>query len=554
MSKDICLAQTISELKFILQEAKKDLICIPLNLEILLYCKLNNINYLDPKNYLDNNFHQKSLEFSDNFIKSVKFLDRIDYNIKIEFIAFLRFRLHSILFTNFLLDEIDKKESIKKIYISGWIQQKPKNLGDYFLFEIEDILKKKFKVNVLSRKIISENINNFYVYDINDKINKHKKNILFNNLGYNFKRFLFVKERAKYNFYFLTEDKIPLIKKIFFFILNVNPLILKVRLSKKNNSKIKYVFKEDKNFSFNSSLKKMMSSFDIYFHNLQQKNKTIKKFLSNDKVDLILTNVVRGFAGSLNEIGEKLNIPTVCITHGTIAPNFNNYDKIYKKIIAEAVFSGNSRYFAIQSKICQQSLKTHKVNGKEIISGNINFAQNKAHNIKQYAVYAVTLKDFSNSQFFGVEMFYEFNDNLRKLDDISGKDKIKIVVKVHPSQNHCIELLKKIYKNLMFSKKKIEILFKKSYATITFSSSVIEDSLNSKIPVILLDQWKRYVHCNAETNVCIKNKPVYYINKFSDLEKCLKNLRTESKINFSDYIYQDHYKKNISDNILSLIK
>ena len=153
MSKDICLAQTISELKFILQETKKDLICIPLNLEILLYCKLNNINYLDPKNYLDNTFHQKSLELSDELTKSVKFLDRMDYNIKIEFIGFLRFRLHSILFTNFLLDEIDKKESIKKIYISGWIQQKPKNLGDYFLFEIEDILKKKFKVNVLSRKI-----------------------------------------------------------------------------------------------------------------------------------------------------------------------------------------------------------------------------------------------------------------------------------------------------------------------------------------------------------------------------------------------------------------
>ena len=432
MSKDICLAQTISELKFILQETKKDLICIPLNLEILLYCKLNNINYLDPKNYLDNTFHQKSLELSDELTKSVKFLDRMDYNIKIEFIAFLRLRLHSILFTNFLLDEIDKKESIKEIYISGWIQKKPKNLEDYFLFGMEDIFKKKFKTNILSRKIISENINKFYVYDIKGKINKHKKNILFNNLGYNFKRFLFAKGKDKYNFYFLTEEKIPLIKKIIFFILNVNPLILKKKLSKENNSEIKYVFKEDKNFFFNSNLKKMMSNFDIYFHNLQQKNKAVKKFLSNNKVDLILTNVVRGFAGSVNEIGGKLNIPTVCITHGTIAPNFNNYDKIYKKIIAEAVFSGNSRYFAIQSKICQQSLKTHKINGKEIISGNINFAQNKAHNNKQYAVYAVTLKDFFNPQFFGVEMFYEFNDNLRKLDNISGKDKIKIVVKVHP--------------------------------------------------------------------------------------------------------------------------
>ena len=84
MSKDICLAQTISELKFILEESKRDLICIPLNLKVLLYCKLNNIPYFDPKNYLDNTFHQKSLELSDDFTKSVKFLDGIDYNIKIE--------------------------------------------------------------------------------------------------------------------------------------------------------------------------------------------------------------------------------------------------------------------------------------------------------------------------------------------------------------------------------------------------------------------------------------------------------------------------------------
>ena len=60
-----------------------------------------------------------------------------------------------------------------------------------------------------------------------------------------------LKERAKCNFYFLTEDKIPVVKKIIFFILNVNPLILKKKLSEKNNCEIKYVFKEDKIFFFN---------------------------------------------------------------------------------------------------------------------------------------------------------------------------------------------------------------------------------------------------------------------------------------------------------------
>ena len=35
----------------------------------------------------------------------------------------------------------------------------------------------------------------------------------------------------------------------------------------------------------------------------------------------------------------------------------------------------------------------------------------------------------------------------------------------------------------------------------SFSSTVIEDSLNSLRPVILFDRWKRYKHCEAETNL-----------------------------------------------------
>ena len=554
MSKNICLAQTISELKFILDKSKIDLVCIPLNLKVLLYCEINNIEYLNPKNYLDNNFHKKSIETSNEFTSSVKFLEEIDYNIKIEFIAYLRFRLHSILFVTNILDEINKKEKIEQIYLSGWTQRQFKNLEGYYLFEIQDLIKNKFKLNILSKKEISENINQFYTYEIKGRTKNKKKNILLSNLAYNFKRFIFDKYRKIFNFYFITENKVSLLQKFIFFCLKVTPLFLSKKNLKKNNTAIKYEFKKDPKFFFGSTLEKMMFNFEAYFHNLREKNLAVESFLVSNKFDLILSNIVRGVGGSVIEIGEKLNIKTACITHGTIAPNFDEHDKIYKKIIAEAVFSGNSKNFAIQSKICDKSLKTHKIKGKKFISGNINFVQNNSKSDKEYAVYAVTLKDFFNSQFFGVEMFYEFNENLKQLNEISSKGEIKIIVKVHPSQNHCVELLKQTYKSLIFSKKSIDKLFKKSYATITFSSSVIEDSLYSKIPVILMDQWKRYIHCESEKNPSVKNRPIYYINKFTDLEKCLLNLKSPSEINFSEYIYNTHYKENISNSILSLIK
>ena len=57
-----------------------------------------------------------------------------------------------------------------------------------------------------------------------------------------------------------------------------------------------------------------------------------------------------------------------------ISEAFNENDIIYKKIIAEGVFNGESKYFAIQSKIMNESLSTHGLDGKKIITGNLIFS------------------------------------------------------------------------------------------------------------------------------------------------------------------------------------
>ena len=52
---------------------------------------------------------------------------------------------------------------------------------------------------------------------------------------------------------------------------------------------------------------------------------------------------------SLSKVdGKKTN--SICITHGTVAESFNKFDRIYKQNIAKAVFSGDSKFFAIQTK------------------------------------------------------------------------------------------------------------------------------------------------------------------------------------------------------------
>ena len=106
---------------------------------------------------------------------------------------------------------------------------------------------------------------------------------------------------------------------------------------------------------------------------------------------------------------------------------------------------------------------------------------------------------------------------------------------------------------MSFQKKKINKVLNKSYVTLSFSSTVIEDSLSSECPVILLDRWKRYKHCNAEENVKIKNSAVYYVSNEHDLIDCLKTISSSEKIDFSKYNYNKTYKYNLVNTLNNFI-
>ena len=102
---------------------------------------------------------------------------------------------------------------------------------------------------------------------------------------------------------------------------------------------------------------------------LNSKCYAIKDFFNLNKVSMIFTNTGRGIGGFLAEAGNQHSIPSVCINHGIIAKSFNNFDKIYKKIVAERVCNDKTKYFSLQSKIAKDSLATHKVEGKTIETG-----------------------------------------------------------------------------------------------------------------------------------------------------------------------------------------
>ena len=72
------------------------------------------------------------------------------------------------------------------------------------------------------------------------------------------------------------------------------------------------------------------------------------------------------------------------------------------------------------------------------------FANTKAKQ-KNLVLFATTLKPLHGTQLLGVEMYYEFMENLVDLNKLSIEKNIKISTNVHSSHRECIGNLKKFF-------------------------------------------------------------------------------------------------------------
>ena len=57
---------------------------------------------------------------------------------------------------------------------------------------------------------------------------------------------------------------------------------------------------------------------------------------------IVITNVTKGIFGYFVDAASSYKINTICIPHGTLTKNFDEFDAIYKETIAEGVTSKNA--------------------------------------------------------------------------------------------------------------------------------------------------------------------------------------------------------------------
>lgn len=544
------IVQRVSEYEYLVDKIpnKKNIFMIPLNLETLLYYKKNNINYLNLLEILDNKVHKESIKIFQkiNYQVNVSFTN--DDTLKKRYIGIIRKYFNSIFFIMKIISEIKKKYVIKKIYLSGWDSYSFVDINKNFfvsrivyeLFRsrfsiiLVDKLKNKFTQNTLSL-IIPKKINYNYIY--------------INNLGYNFKKIVFrnfLLRRLK----ILTPDdqKLSSIKKFIYGLLLVKFLKIREKKLKKSNFNLPFVKFKIKNQNIvkllnfrNQHIKQELEDL------INQKNQYLKLFKLKKPNKFFLNNS-RGINNFLIDFAKKEKIFCFLISHGTLSTQKNYYSKLYNETIAEEVVEKKALNCA-QTELALSYLKNYTRKQYILKTGNLIFSNGISKNKNNY-LYAVTNRDFVNTHFYGIETFYEFFDNLKFLNNYSKKNNLKITVKLHPAVIYLNSELSNNFKDLHFSTSNIKKLLTNSKALISFSSTVIEEALNFRIPIILLDRWKRYNHL-SEANLLKSKQIKNYINNAKDLDKITKNFDLFKK-NFS--YKKDVSKKNAFDNFEKLLK
>ena len=546
----LAIVQSEEEVKFIQNNILQKITFLPLNLESLTYLIINNYSFLSPTNFLPEKFHEETTDYVKNEINKLS-LDEFTYHgIKIEYKGHIRFVLNYTILLIELLNSITKKKNIEEIVVSGWdsiniLKHKSNNV--FLITRIIKNINLKQKITILDKKqdVIKPKLIRYEIEK--EKISKNKKKLLLNTVYYNFFRIIYYCRLLGIKTYVFEFNKLQLnlFKRIVYKILGLKIIKVKKTYYEKKELNLKKLLIIYKNINISKIVNLRISELEQEIAIIKNKMYALNNFLKNNFFNYYFTNIVRGFDGCVTDIINKFGTKTLCISHGTVSKYYNKFDKIYKQQVSEAVFSGPSQYFAIQTKICKDSLdNTNKEIKKPIITGNLLFGSIKKKKRGNFILYATTLKPFHGTRVLGDELYFEFFENLKDLEKFSKTNKFKILVNMHLSNKESIKNLRKLFPNIIFVSKKIDKVLKQSFVTISFSSSVIEDSLNSKIPVILFDKWKRYKHCDINENN--NHKPIFYVNNLEELKEKIELIKKNSvSLDFDTKIFGKDIKSNV---------
>jgi len=544
MFRIISPVQTIDEINFIKQNIPSADI-LPLDLATLLFCRIHKLSYVNPLDYSDNELHIEIIHETDSVLKKINFDQSTAFEK--EFIAVCRFFLHQVFFVKIILQRILEQNPKIKIHVSGFENKRNVLYSDH-----------NYQISKIVRRLFPDRSSQVKKFDLKSNISKQSiafsfnKNIdcdlILHSLGYNFNRVSSAAKDIGLKVVSLHFGSVSWKQKAGYLWRGVQPIeIVPSKVTSENPDL--FSWQNDLNDIVGDLLCERIEEAIPFLNTEFRKCLITKEILQEIKPRLTSSFATRGVLGAILDV-ENFNTTSVCIPHGTVTASLVDQDKSYRSTIAEAVFTGNKSWVALQSKIAQEAYQDLRPAGKAFVGGNLIF--NEANHLpkKNIILYAVTQKNFYGMQFYGVETYYEFFNNMKHLEYVQSNIDYSIVVKLHPAARHLKSLLEDEFPDLHFVTDNLKNLLSKSLVTISFSSSIIEDSLYSQVPVILFDPWNRYQHCWAESDTSKKNKAIYYVTAIKDLISAVNVVKESSCIDFEEYTVPG----SSEDNLKTLLK
>ena len=240
---------------------------------------------------------------------------------------------------------------------------------------------------------------------------------------------------------------------------------------------------------------------------LEKERKILDNYIISDQFRF-LTSFTLGFSS------HNLNIKNILISHGTHVFNSNEISNYANYINSLGVLlSPYAKTTLLQSPLAYKFLsnqqKGYDFKKTEPIMWGYNKYKNKDKFDNIYIMHAGSYKILSQRPWM-YETSNEYVRGLSSLIDVINEiPNIKLIIRFRPKKELSMDTLR----SLLPKSKKYEISgdddliedIKRSFLLVSFSSTVIEESIQYRIPVLLWGGTNRYRHINVNHFLPKKN-------------------------------------------------
>jgi hypothetical protein len=236
---------------------------------------------------------------------------------------------------------------------------------------------------------------------------------------------------------------------------------------------------------------------------------------------------------------------------------------------------GSFSHIAVCTPIQEEHLKYFKnkykwIKSEEVKTGPLIFAKatetDKPKSKTRLALlphervitHAVSLKWKGSERYYFLETIDEYLSGLSDIvDEINNIDNVRLIIRLHPGFNSSDEevglFLPESNKYIISKTGSFQDVLSATDLLISYSSTVIDEALINKIPVLLYDKWRRYNHFQTDVYDGREQSnifPVCYVNSKNKLGGAIKfmldkiNATKNEDINVKRYKYETDYENN----------